>query len=224
MTRVAALDCGTNSLRLLVADVEPARGELADVVRQMEIVRLGQGVDRTGRLGPEALGRTFEALRRYAEDHRGHWRGRGAHGGDERDPRRGQRRRVHQWRAQHSLASSLRSSAGEEEAALSFVGATAELAATGPAGPVPRGRHRRWLHRVRARWRPGLVGQGGRRPGSREGRGGWAVRALTRRWSADRRIGVRGRRMRTDDRTSPAQRSARPRRDRGRNVRHRRGP
>jgi exopolyphosphatase/guanosine-5'-triphosphate,3'-diphosphate pyrophosphatase len=67
MTRVAALDCGTNSLRLLVADVEPELGELADVVRHMEIVRLGQGVDRTGRLGAEALGRTFDALRRYAK-------------------------------------------------------------------------------------------------------------------------------------------------------------
>ena len=61
--RVAAIDCGTNSLRLLVADVDPAAGTLADVDRRMEIVRLGQGVDATGRLAPEALARTLGALR-----------------------------------------------------------------------------------------------------------------------------------------------------------------
>jgi len=64
--RVAAVDCGTNSLRLLVADVDPARGELTDVARRMEIVRLGQGVDRTGRLAPEALARTAAVLDDYA--------------------------------------------------------------------------------------------------------------------------------------------------------------
>jgi exopolyphosphatase/guanosine-5'-triphosphate,3'-diphosphate pyrophosphatase len=64
VTRVAALDCGTNSLRLLVADVEGAR--LSDVVRRMEIVRLGEGVDRTGRLSDAALARTFTVLDEYA--------------------------------------------------------------------------------------------------------------------------------------------------------------
>jgi exopolyphosphatase / guanosine-5'-triphosphate,3'-diphosphate pyrophosphatase len=64
--RVAAIDCGTNSLRLLVADVEPGEGRLTDVDRRMEIVRLGQGVDSTGRLAPEALERTLRALRGYA--------------------------------------------------------------------------------------------------------------------------------------------------------------
>jgi exopolyphosphatase/guanosine-5'-triphosphate,3'-diphosphate pyrophosphatase len=67
MTRVAAVDCGTNSLRLLIADVDPGRGELADVTRRMEIVRLGQGVDQTGRLAPEALARTVAALGRFAD-------------------------------------------------------------------------------------------------------------------------------------------------------------
>ncbi|MFD5479409.1 Ppx/GppA phosphatase family protein [Streptomyces hawaiiensis] len=66
MTRVAAVDCGTNSIRLLVADADPATGELADLDRRMTIVRLGQGVDRTGRLAPEALQRTFAACREYA--------------------------------------------------------------------------------------------------------------------------------------------------------------
>jgi exopolyphosphatase / guanosine-5'-triphosphate,3'-diphosphate pyrophosphatase len=65
--RVAAVDCGTNSLRLLVADVDPGRAELTDVTRRMEIVRLGQGVDRTGQLAPEALARTMAALRDYAD-------------------------------------------------------------------------------------------------------------------------------------------------------------
>ena len=63
-TRVAAIDCGTNSLRLLVADVDA--GGLVDLHRQMEIVRLGEGVDRTGRLAPEALARTFAVCDRYA--------------------------------------------------------------------------------------------------------------------------------------------------------------
>ncbi|MDQ1602282.1 MAG: exopolyphosphatase / guanosine-5-triphosphate,3-diphosphate pyrophosphatase, partial [Actinomycetota bacterium] len=67
VTRVAAIDCGTNSIRLLVADVDPARGTLVDIERRMEIVRLGEGVDRTGRLAPAALARTFVACEQYAE-------------------------------------------------------------------------------------------------------------------------------------------------------------
>ncbi|GAA1941063.1 Ppx/GppA phosphatase family protein [Streptomyces durmitorensis] len=67
MTRVAAIDCGTNSIRLLVADADPQTGELVDLDRRMTIVRLGQGVDKTGRLAPEALERTFAACREYAE-------------------------------------------------------------------------------------------------------------------------------------------------------------
>ncbi|CAL9308530.1 Ppx/GppA phosphatase family protein [Streptomyces sp. SudanB182_2057] len=66
MTRVAAVDCGTNSIRLLVADADPATGELTELDRRMTIVRLGQDVDRTGRLAPEALERTFAACREYA--------------------------------------------------------------------------------------------------------------------------------------------------------------
>ncbi|HVX70287.1 MAG TPA: Ppx/GppA phosphatase family protein [Mycobacteriales bacterium] len=66
MTRVAALDCGTNSLRLLVADIDGHM--LTDVVRRMEVVRLGAGVDRTGQLAPEALARTFGVLDDYAAE------------------------------------------------------------------------------------------------------------------------------------------------------------
>lgn len=66
MTRVAAIDCGTNSIRLLVADADLATGVIEDLDRRMTIVRLGQDVDRTGRLAPEALERTFDACREYA--------------------------------------------------------------------------------------------------------------------------------------------------------------
>ena len=64
--RVAAIDCGTNSLRLLIADIDKARSELRDVQRRMEIVRLGEGVDATGRLASGALARTFAMLEQYA--------------------------------------------------------------------------------------------------------------------------------------------------------------
>ncbi|MBT2555091.1 Ppx/GppA phosphatase family protein [Arthrobacter sp. ISL-5] len=69
MTTVAAIDCGTNSIRLLIADVDRSNGttKLTDLVREMRVVRLGQGVDATGELAPEALERTFAATAEYAE-------------------------------------------------------------------------------------------------------------------------------------------------------------
>ena len=70
MTRVAAIDCGTNSIRLLVADVPP-EGAHTDLLRRMEVVRLGQGVDATGRLAPEAIERTRVVLAEYADQARG---------------------------------------------------------------------------------------------------------------------------------------------------------
>jgi exopolyphosphatase/guanosine-5'-triphosphate,3'-diphosphate pyrophosphatase len=65
VSRVAAIDCGTNSIRLLVADV-PAEGAHTDLLRRMEVVRLGEGVDATGRLAPQAIERTRVALAEYA--------------------------------------------------------------------------------------------------------------------------------------------------------------
>lgn len=65
MSRVGAIDCGTNSIRLLIADVDDD-GRLADVHREMRIVRLGQGVDATGQFVPDALARTRTALMDYA--------------------------------------------------------------------------------------------------------------------------------------------------------------
>ena len=62
--RVAAIDCGTNSIRLLIADIE--NGKLTDVVRTMVIVRLGEGVDKTGEFSQAALTRTFAAIDTYS--------------------------------------------------------------------------------------------------------------------------------------------------------------
>ena len=66
MTRVAAIDCGTNSIRLLIAEPDGSGG-LNDLKRRLEIVRLGQGVDATGEFHPDALRRTFAAVDDYAE-------------------------------------------------------------------------------------------------------------------------------------------------------------
>jgi exopolyphosphatase/guanosine-5'-triphosphate,3'-diphosphate pyrophosphatase len=65
VNRVAAVDCGTNSIRLLIADM--IDGRLRDVHREMRIVRLGQGVDAKGQFAPDALARTQAALTDYAE-------------------------------------------------------------------------------------------------------------------------------------------------------------
>jgi exopolyphosphatase / guanosine-5'-triphosphate,3'-diphosphate pyrophosphatase len=69
VVRVAGIDCGTNSIRLLIADVDEgsAGGQLHDVHRETRIVRLGQGVDATGEFAPEAIARTQAALADYAE-------------------------------------------------------------------------------------------------------------------------------------------------------------
>jgi exopolyphosphatase / guanosine-5'-triphosphate,3'-diphosphate pyrophosphatase len=63
LSRVGAIDCGTNSIRLLIADV--VDGKLRDLHREMRVVRLGQGVDATGQFAPEALARTESALADY---------------------------------------------------------------------------------------------------------------------------------------------------------------
>ncbi|MDO5723693.1 MAG: exopolyphosphatase [Flaviflexus sp.] len=68
--RVAGIDCGTNSLRLLIADIDG--GQVRDVVRRMEVARLGEGVDRTGEFSAEALARTFAITDDYAEELKRH--------------------------------------------------------------------------------------------------------------------------------------------------------
>lgn len=64
--RVAAIDCGTNSIRLLIADIEGTN--FREVTRDMEIVRLGQGVDQTGQFHPDAIARTLTAVDKFAAE------------------------------------------------------------------------------------------------------------------------------------------------------------
>lgn len=130
--RVAAIDCGTNSLRLLVADVDADSGRLHDVERRMEIVRLGQGVDRTGSLGEEALRRTFGVLRQYADSVRRHGAEtvRFAATSATRDA---DNRAEFVDGVRELLGVTPEVLTGDQEAALSFVGATGELA--GLPGP-----------------------------------------------------------------------------------------
>jgi exopolyphosphatase / guanosine-5'-triphosphate,3'-diphosphate pyrophosphatase len=66
VSKVAAIDCGTNSIRLLIAEPDGSSG-LKDLERRLEIVRLGQGVDATNEFHPDALRRTFGAVDEYAK-------------------------------------------------------------------------------------------------------------------------------------------------------------
>jgi len=124
VTRVAVLDCGTNSLRLLISDVNGAR--LTDVVRSMEIVRLGEGVDETGRFAPAALERTFAVVERYAGDIEKHdvERVRMVATSATRDAAN---RDEFLLGVRDRLGVDPEVVSGDEEAALSFAGATAEL-------------------------------------------------------------------------------------------------
>ncbi len=129
MTRVAAIDCGTNSLRLLVADLLP--GAKADVHREMRVVRLGQGVDQTGALHPDALERTRVALVDYAAAclSLGVERTRMVATSATRDA---SNRSAFVSLVEGSLGVTPEVITGEQEAALSFLGATAELTDGGP--------------------------------------------------------------------------------------------
>jgi exopolyphosphatase/guanosine-5'-triphosphate,3'-diphosphate pyrophosphatase len=136
-TRVAAVDCGTNSIRLLVADVDPAHGTLVDVLRRMEVVRLGYGVDRTGRIDPVAMERTLAMAREYAAQCRelGATRVRFVATSASRDASNAGEfvAGVRDAFAHYGIAPDVIS--GDEEAALSFRGATGELRARGIPGP-----------------------------------------------------------------------------------------
>jgi exopolyphosphatase/guanosine-5'-triphosphate,3'-diphosphate pyrophosphatase len=151
VTRVAAIDCGTNSIRLLIADVGAAdvntadvdaadaerdggTPRLSDIVREMRVVRLGQGVDATGELAQEALDRTFAAAKDYAGLIR-------LHGAEKvrfvatsatRDARN---RRVFVDGIREILGVEPEVISGDEEAALSFAGASSVLPSRG-ADPV----------------------------------------------------------------------------------------
>ena len=133
MTRVAAIDLGSNSTRLLVADVEGARGAAALTVvdRRMRITRLGQGVDATRRLHPDAIARNLAVLREYKEIISGFAVERtnaaatsAARDATNRDDFFGPVSEI------LGVAPELLS--GEEEAALSFLGATRDIAEPAP--------------------------------------------------------------------------------------------
>ncbi|MFI6176554.1 exopolyphosphatase [Nonomuraea sp. NPDC051191] len=134
--RVAAIDCGTNSVRLLIADVRD--DVLHDVERRMEIVRLGQGVDRTGMLAPDALERTFKAMRSYREliDRHGAVATRVVATSATRDA--GNRQEfVDGVREIFGVAPEV--ATGAEEAELSFTGATRGLLRISPETELPQG-------------------------------------------------------------------------------------
>ena len=134
--RVAAIDCGTNSLRLLIADIDVSGHQLSDVERRMEIVRLGQGVDATGKLAPEALERTFRALADYAADIRtaGATAVRMVATSATRDASNAA---DFSFGVQRTLGIAPEVVTGREEARLSFAGATAELAGADGSAPRP---------------------------------------------------------------------------------------
>ena len=128
VTRVAAIDCGTNSIRLLIADIGQDPTRLVDVVRRMEIVRLGEGIDKAGRFAAEALGRTFAAVDDYAAEIRHHGAGRVRFVATSAT-RDAANRSVFIDGVKDRLGVSPEVVSGDEEAALSFVGATRDLGA-----------------------------------------------------------------------------------------------
>ncbi|MCC5674286.1 Ppx/GppA family phosphatase [Kocuria rhizophila] len=136
--RVAAIDCGTNSIRLLIADArtdESGRTVLRDVVREMRIVRLGQGVDATGWLAEAALKRTFAAADEYAAliEHHGADRVRFVATSATRDAGN---RDVFVAGIRSRLGVEPEVVSGDEEAALSFRGALNAAAELDPADRV----------------------------------------------------------------------------------------
>ena len=137
MTRVGAVDCGTNSIRLLIADVDPGSGSLTDVVRRMEIVRLGHGVDKTGSISPEAMARTLAQAREYASQcsELGVERVRFVATSASRDATNAQEFVIGVREAFADFGVAPDVITGHEEASLSFRGATGDLQAEAIPGP-----------------------------------------------------------------------------------------
>jgi exopolyphosphatase/guanosine-5'-triphosphate,3'-diphosphate pyrophosphatase len=134
MIRVAAVDCGTNSIRLLVADV--GASQLTEIDRHLEIVRLGQGVDETRRLDPAALARTFTSCRAYAKEieELGVERVRFVATSASRDA---ENQSEFVTGIEEILGVTPEVISGDEEARLSFDGATRSLRATAAGHPPP---------------------------------------------------------------------------------------
>ncbi|HBY24658.1 MAG TPA: exopolyphosphatase, partial [Propionibacteriaceae bacterium] len=130
--KLAAIDCGTNSVRLLIAEVRPDR-TLADIDRRLHLTRLGQGVDATGEFAPDALARTLDAVADFAAEIKatGVERTRFVATAAARDARN---REAFFTGVQERVGVPAEIIPGEEEAWLSFRGALASLAA--PPEPV----------------------------------------------------------------------------------------
>jgi exopolyphosphatase/guanosine-5'-triphosphate,3'-diphosphate pyrophosphatase len=122
--RVAAIDCGTNSIRLLIADIDG--NNFREVVRDMEIVRLGQGVDETGQFHPDAIARTLAAVDKFAAEiaKRGVEKIRFCATSATRDATN---RHLFVDGVRERLGIELEVISGDEEAALSFAGAIKDL-------------------------------------------------------------------------------------------------
>ena len=122
--RVAAIDCGTNSIRLLIADIDG--NNFREIVRDMEIVRLGQGVDETGQFHPDAIARTLAAVDKFAAEiaKRGVEKIRFCATSATRDATN---RHLFVDGVRQRLGIELEVISGDEEAALSFAGAIKDL-------------------------------------------------------------------------------------------------
>ena len=122
--RVAAIDCGTNSIRLLIADIDG--NNFREVVRDMEIVRLGQGVDQTGQFHPDAIVRTLLAVDKFAAEiaKRGVEKIRFCATSATRDATN---RHLFVDGVRERLGIEIEVISGDEEAALSFAGAIQDL-------------------------------------------------------------------------------------------------
>lgn len=127
MARVGAIDCGTNSIRLLIADV--TEQGMREVVRDMEIVRLGEDVDTTGKFKEAAVERTLAVVARYADEmrRRGVERMRFCATSATRDA---SNREIFISGVEELLGITPEVIPGVEEAGLSFLGATAQLPAS----------------------------------------------------------------------------------------------
>ena len=124
MSRVAAIDCGTNSIRLLIADITD--GKFREIIREMEIVRLGQGVDKTNSFHPDAISRTLAATEKFASliKSKGVKKIRFCATSATRDA---SNRNLFIDGVRDILGIEVEVIPGEEEATLSFLGATKEL-------------------------------------------------------------------------------------------------
>ncbi|MFY9326311.1 MAG: Ppx/GppA phosphatase family protein [Candidatus Nanopelagicales bacterium] len=125
--KIAAIDCGTNSIRLLIMDYQKADQSLTEIIREMRIVRLGEGVDQTKSFSEAALTRTKAAIEEYAK-HIEHYSVEKIRFVATSATRDANNRDIFFVMVKKALGIEAEVITGEEEAALSFAGATRSLA------------------------------------------------------------------------------------------------